>query len=255
MISKKQIQYINSLKTNKFRKVHQKFITEGPKLLEELLNSSFEIDTIYATEQWIEKNSGNISGLIEVIKISAKELDRISALKSPNQVLSVVNMQVNKSIPASIFSDLILVLDEIKDPGNMGTIIRTVDWFGIKNIVCSDDSVDIYNPKVVQATMGSITRVNVYYTILKDFFQNIHDSTKVYGAFPDGENLYNIEPDNKGIILIGNESRGISDSLYRFVTDRITIPAFGGKNELKAESLNASVATAILCSEFRRRFQ
>ena len=255
MISKKQIQYINSLKTNKFRKVYQRFIAEGPKLLEELLNSSFEIDIIYATDQWIEKNKGNISRLIEVTKISAKELDRVSALKTPNQVLSIVNIPANKSIPAGIFSNLTLVLDEIKDPGNMGTIIRTADWFGINNIVCSENSVDIYNPKVVQATMGSITRVNVYYTILKDFFQAFPATTKVYGSFPDGKNLYKIKPDNKGIILIGNESRDISDSLNRFVTDRIAIPAFLSTNEPKAESLNASVATAILCAEFRRRYK
>lgn len=254
MISNSLIKFINSLKTNKYRNVHQKFIAEGPKIVSELLNSSFIVDKILATKDWMDSQKDPDLKNINVIEISEKELKKISALKTPNKVLAIVNIPDRKKIPSNIFSDLILMLDEIKDPGNMGTIVRTADWFGIPYIICSDNCVDIYNPKVVQATMGSISRVKVYYTDLYKYLQNIPSETKVFATMLDGKNIYRAELDEKGIILIGNESRGISKNLESFITDKISIPSFTSSKFETAESLNASVATAIVCAEFRKRF-
>ncbi|OQX79998.1 MAG: hypothetical protein B6D61_02615 [Bacteroidetes bacterium 4484_249] len=239
MLSKSLVQFINSLKINKYRKIHRKFIAEGPKIAGELLSNSaglLVIDKILSVKKWIEEYKNSIPDNVELIEITEKELKKISSLKSPNQVIVIVNIPNRETIPRNIYSDLTLMLDEIKDPGNMGTIIRTADWFGISNIICSNECVDVYNPKVVQATMGSLARVSIFYTNLE-------------------KNIYETKLKNRGLILIGNESKGVSAKLKPFITDNISIPSFPVSEERSTESLNASIAAAIVCAEFKRNRQ
>lgn len=252
MISKSQIKLIKSLQLNKFRKQEQKFVVEGPKVVDELLKSDFRIESVFATESWIGENKSTIHGEVDLVEIRSKELARVSGLKTPNQVLAIAKLPSNPGINKSIFSKLVIMLDEIKDPGNLGTIIRTADWFGIQHLICSEDSVDAFNSKVVQASMGSVFRMKIYYEELKAVLASIDSKTQVYGALLKGENIYKIEKENSGIILIGNESRGISDELIPLITKKVSIPSFIHQGKGSAESLNASIATAIFCSEFRR---
>ena len=252
-----KIKYINSLKLSKFRKLLHEFVAEGDKLVIELLKSRFEISNVYSTAEWIEQNEQLLkNSKVDVTQISNKELGKISFLSTPNNVLTVVKIPKPEIIQDNIFSDLILMLDEIQDPGNLGSIIRTADWFGIKHIICSENCVDIYNPKVVQATMGSIARVSVLYKNPEKVLAGKPKQIKVYGTLLKGENIYNKNLSKNGIILIGNESKGISDNLLPFITDKISIPSFPkttGKTQYP-ESLNASIATAIVCAEFRRQY-
>jgi len=231
------------------------FIVEGPKLINELVNSSFRIEGIYALPEWISSNGIRFSNRTNIFEISEKELDRISALKAPNQVLAVVNMTEDFKPESEHLNDLVLMLDDIKDPGNMGTILRTADWFGIKQIICSNSCVDIYNFKVVQATMGSLFRVKVFYTDLKEYLEQLPKDQLIYGTLLEGKNIYKANLTKHGIIIIGNESRGISSELIPFVTNKLTIPSYSIKSMNKAESLNASIATAIVCAEFRRLYK
>lgn len=238
---------------SKFRKTHLQFIAEGPKLLSELANSSFKIEGIYALSSWINSSGFKFSNGTIVTEVSEKELGRISALKTPNQVLATVQIPENISPEITTLNDLVLMLDDIRDPGNMGTIIRTADWFGIKQIICSNTCVDIYNPKVVQATMGSLFRVKVYYTNLKEFLDKLPKDHPVYGTMLEGESIYYSKLEKSGTIIIGNESRGISKDLIPLISNKITIPNYSFKSTDSAESLNASTATAIVCAEFRRQ--
>jgi len=251
MISKNQIKHVSSLKLLKFRKEFNAFVVEGEKIVEELLKSDFNINSLFATEDWLSNFKSELeTKKIDFNKVSPKELERISSLKTPNKVLAVVKIPKISLPQKDDFNDLILVLDKIQDPGNLGTIIRTADWFGVKHIVCSEDTVDTFNPKVTQSTMGSFLRIKTHYTKLEHFFENdVPKELKIYGAFLDGENMYNHTFPQKGILIIGNESKGISDKIARFVTMQISIPAHPNN---AAESLNASVAAAILMNEFRR---
>tara|TARA_B100000809_G_scaffold213696_1_gene218191 strand:+ start:6625 stop:7350 length:726 start_codon:yes stop_codon:yes gene_type:complete len=240
MLSISQKKFVSSLKQKKFRTERGLYIVEGVKLLEELLKSDYEVITIYATSKWIENNLD-----IDSHEVSEKELKSISSLKNPNEVLAVVKQKEHQL--SNVSSQLNIALDKIQDPGNFGTIIRTADWFGVNNILCSEDSVDVYNPKVLQATMGSFFRMNILYTNLPIFFSNNRELT-VYGALLDGDNVYKKKLSSKGVVLLmGNESKGISKELISFVNEKILIPNFG-----KAESLNVATATAILCSEYMR---
>ncbi|MBE9491540.1 MAG: RNA methyltransferase [Bacteroidetes bacterium] len=250
MLSGNQIKYINSLKLGKFRNIHQAFIAESPKLVNDLLDSIFIVRMIFATRQWLEINNEDPRlNKIDLFEISEKELKKISSLKTPNQVLAVAGIPMYKFNINILQKNLILVLDDIRDPGNMGTIIRTANWFGIRHIVCSRESVDVYNPKVIQSTMGSIARVKIYYKDLAVFLQEVPDEIKVYGTVLHGRNIYKEKLAKYGIIIIGNESRGISKELLPYITGHLSIPSW----ESKAESLNASVAAAIVISEFRRK--
>ena len=240
MITVNQKKFVKSLAQKKYRSEHNCFVVEGVKLVEELLQSDFEIINIYATLNWIENNPS-----VEAEQISPKELASISSLKTANEALAVVKQKSIKKIDCS--KSLTIALDNIQDPGNLGTIIRTADWFGINTIVCSTDTVDIYNPKVIQATMGSLFRVNVVYTDLEEFFEQ-NSKLDVYGALLNGDNVYQKTLNKIGsVLLMGNESKGISKQLLPFITDKISIPKIG-----KAESLNVSTATAILCAEFTK---
>ncbi len=251
MISKNKIKYLTSLQVKKYREEYGQFVAEGVKLVDELLDSRFKVVEIFALNEWISKHR-SISN-IEVNEITQTELERISGLSTPNQVVALIDIPKPIIDINDVYSDLIIALDDIKDPGNLGTIIRIADWFGIKNIVCSENCVNVYNPKVVQATMGSIARVNVFYSNLNKYIANAPKGINVYGTLLEGENIYTKKLTDKGIILIGNEAKGISEDLISLITDKIHIPTFAEDINNKAESLNASIATAIICSEFRRR--
>lgn len=239
MLSKNQIKLITSLKQKKYRLQHGLFVVEGIKTINELLQSSLILDTLYTTEPF------NIDAKKEEL-ISETELKRISFLKTPNKALAIFKIPIPKQVD---FNGLIVALDDIRDPGNLGTIIRLCDWFGIKDLVCSQETVDCFNPKVIQATMGSITRVNIIYTDLSEFLKQ--SDAMSYGAFMEGASVYNAELSDKGILILGNEANGISNNLENLVNKKITIPRFG---DLQAtESLNVATATAILLSEFKRR--
>lgn len=241
MVSKNQIKLISSLQQKKYRIAHQLFIAEGVKGINELLQSNFELEHLYVTIDEFRTVSTT-----QKTVISDADLKKISALTTPNTCLAVFKIPKEKPV---LTKGLIVALDTIRDPGNMGTILRLCDWFGINQVVCSKETVDLYNPKVVQATMGSIARVNVNYLNLKNFLETT--SLPVYGTFMDGENLYNSEITNEGIIILGNEANGISSEIEAMVTKRITIPRFG--NLQQTESLNVATATAIVLSEFKRR--
>ncbi len=239
MLSKNQIKYIKRLGQKKFRLQEQVFVVEGVKTINELLQSHFELLQLYTTASF------NIDAKAENL-ISENDLNRISFLKTPNKALAIFKMPKSEAID---LEGLVVAIDDVRDPGNLGTIIRLCDWFGIKDLVCSKQTVDCYNPKVLQATMGSITRVNISYIDLDVFLKDI--KIPVFGAFMDGENVYATELPKKGILVMGNEANGISKQIEDAVTKRIAIPRFGALQA--TESLNVATATAILLSEFRRK--
>ena len=238
MITKNQVKYIQSLGQKKLRDEEQVFIAEGPKLVNELLQAdNCKVIQVYALDEWTTAAKTNA----EIIRVTPGALQKISQLITPNQVLAIAKKIAWDNEPI-IKGTVSLVLDEIQDPGNMGTIIRLADWFGIKNIFCSNASVDSYNPKVVQASMGSITRVRVEYVDLITLFENNKD-TRVYASALNGRDITKMEKLTEGFIVIGNESKGISEEILKLANVQITIPGKG-----KAESLNAAVATGIILS-------
>ncbi len=240
MLSKSQLKLITSLRQKKYRNSQKLFFVEGIKVVNELLNSNFEVHKIFCTNDF---ECTLPSDDFEII--SEVDLKKISLLKSPNQVLGVFKIPSEKKEENN---GLTLVLDTVNDPGNLGTIIRLCDWFGIKEIVCSQDTVDCYNPKVVQATMGSITRVSIRYTNLHSFLKS--EERPIYAAMMDGKNVYKTSLKNNSILVMGNEANGISKEILELITDKITIPKFGQLQQ--TESLNVATATAILLSEFCR---
>ena len=240
MIIKNQLKGIPRLQQKKYRLSHQLFFAEGIKVIQELLTSNFELDHLYTTKMDFPEVPNDKKSVI-----SETDLNKISALATANTCLAVFKIPKDRTIEES---GIILALDAVRDPGNLGTILRLCDWFGINQIVCSKDAVDIYNPKVVQATMGSISRVNVSYEDLESYITNT--KLPVFGTFMDGDNIYKTKLPQEGIIIIGNEANGISPELEKIITNRLTIPRFGSLQ--KTESLNAATATAIVLSEFRR---
>jgi len=240
MVSKNQIKLISSLHLKKNRIANQLFIAEGVKVIQELLKSNFILEHLYCTEPLFDEVPLPLKSLI-----SESELKKISALSTPNNCLAVFKIPASMPI---LDKGLILALDDIRDPGNLGTILRLCDWFGISQVVCSEQTVDLYNPKVVQATMGSISRVNVRYVNLKSFLQN--SSLPIFGTFMDGSNVYMEILPKEAIIIMGNEANGISPEVENTIKNRLTIPRFGDLQ--LTESLNVASATAIILSEFRR---
>ncbi len=240
MLSKSQIQLITSLKQKKFRTQHELFVAEGIKTINELLNSRFQLVQLFT-----------ITSEFDVLddlqtRITSIELKKISFLKTPNTALALFKVLISQPID---HNQLIVALDNVRDPGNLGTIIRLCDWFGVKDIVCNNETVDCFNPKTVQATMGSIARVNISYIKLQNFLSS-RNETK-FGAFMDGENVYDMNLPYSGILVFGNESNGISHEVDKEITSRLAIPRFGDLQE--AESLNVANSVAILLSEFKRR--
>ena len=239
MLSKSNIKYIQSLTQKKFRDIEQIYIIEGPKMLEEALNHVPElIKSIYRTKSW--KPATAVPKTVLDIEIEDFELAKISLLKTPNQVLAVMAQSEKKNIELP-HNSLSLALDGIQDPGNLGTIIRIADWFGVKNIICSMDTVDCYNAKVLQSTMGSIFRTHIFYTDLTAYLSET--KLPVYGALLNGTALKTVEKPKSGILIIGNESKGISPDIQKLIQHKITIEKYG-----YAESLNAAVATGIILS-------
>jgi len=251
MLSNNQNKFINSLKIKKYRQVHNAFIVEGEKGVHELLESSLEVLKVYALYGWIEKNETLLlRGKVDCQEITQDELKKISDLVTPNQVLAVATIPTYDFSLGAFPAGMALALDGIRDPGNLGTMIRTADWFGINRIVCSTDSVDMFNPKVVQATMGSFCRVEVHYVDLEVFFQQLLDDIPVYGALLEGPSITQTTFVQEGIILIGSESHGISKNLIPFVSHPVHIPMFNQKEGGRSvESLNASIANGIICYE------
>ncbi len=244
MLSKRIAKYIQSLSHKKLRDAYGQFIAETPKIVVELLsNRGFRCEILCADKSWISENKIVLKRILaaNIYEVDETDLQRISQLKTPNKVVAVFEKKAENKSP-DIQNKLSLMLDDINDPGNLGTIIRIADWFGIENIICSENCADCYNPKVVQATMGSLARVNIVYTSLPAFLQ-LNKNVDIYATALSGISLPEIEKINEGIILIGNESRGISEELLQAATQKITIPKYGN-----AESLNAAVATGIILS-------
>ena len=247
MISKNQIKYIRQLEMKKFRKRENRFVAEGPKVVGDLMRQ-YKPTAVFATDEWCPEQSFDTTLLTQ---ITDNELRRISFLQNPQQVLAIFPIPEPNTI--SPVGSLSLALDGVQDPGNIGTIIRIADWFGIDTIYCSEDTADAYNPKVVQATMGSLAHVHIIYCDLLQLFQTLPPSYPIYGTLLDGEDIYNQPLTQEGIIVMGNEGNGISKAVRKCITHRLLIPNF--HNGESAESLNVAIATAITCSEFRRREQ
>lgn len=241
MLSKSQIKLITSLDKKKYRRNHQLFVVEGIKSIQEFLNSDYKLDLLFSVEDIFQKNEFSTN------LISDNELKKISFLSTPNRALAIFKIPEVKAIDDT---SLVVALDNIGDPGNLGTIIRLCDWFGIKDLICSTNTVDCFNPKVVQASMGSLTRVNITYLDLEDYLKN-QQMKLIYGTFVDGKSIYSSTVRNKGVLVLGNEANGIGEEIEKIVTDRIAIPQFGHRKE--TESLNVATAAAIMLSEFKRR--
>ena len=251
MISKNQIKYIHQLELKKFRKQEGLFIAEGHKVVGDLLRAGFKPRHIFAVQDWITDNSSQLSVLdSQLSEVNLEELTRLSLLQHPQQVLALFPIP-DEQIILSPKNALSILLDNVQDPGNLGTIIRIADWFGIDTIYCSLGTVDAWNPKVVQATMGSIARVHIKYVDPQLLFDSLPDKFPVYGTFLDGDNIYTQQLSQQGIIVMGNEGNGISDAVRSRVTHKLLIPDFHKGDT--ADSLNVAIATAITCSEFRRR--
>jgi len=240
MVSKNQIKLITGLVQKKNRTEQQLFIAEGIKVIQELFQSDFELVHIYTvTNLNIQFPTDKIT------QITDNELKRISFLTTPNECLALFKIPISSKINDH---ELIIALDDIRDPGNLGTIIRLCDWFGVKQLICSETTVDVFNPKVVQATMGSLARVRIVYADLVDVLKKT--KLPIYGTFMDGNNIYTEQKTREGIIVMGNESNGISKNIEQLIQRKITIPRFG--TQQKTESLNVATATAITLSEFCR---
>ena len=255
MISKNQVKHITSLHHKKNREKKRLFIVEGVKMMDELLKSSCEVHSVYALEEWVVENALILENKeFELTTISAATLEKISTLTTPQKVLALVNMPDYEIKIDALEDALSLVLDDVSDPGNLGTIIRVADWFGIRHIVCSENTVELYNPKVVQATMGSLFRVMVHHQPIANILKANKNTVQlpVYAAVMGGESIYTAELKKKGLIILGNESMGIERDLFHYVDHTLTIPSFSTGSDY-AESLNVAIATAVVCSEFRRR--
>ena len=247
MISKNLIKLIKSLEQKKYRKREKLFVAEGPKVVGDLM-ALMAPQRIIATSEWYKEKK-----ISEDVVVTEDEIRKVSFLQHPQDVLALFGLPEMEELPVEQLRDhLTLALDDVQDPGNLGTIIRIADWFGIEHILCNQGTADAYSPKVVQATMGSIARVKLHYTNLADYLEQLQDAVPVYGTFLDGNNLYAEKLSSSGIIIMGNEGNGISEQVERYVTKRLLIPSYPAERPT-AESLNVAIATAITCAEFRRK--
>lgn len=249
VISKSQIKLIKSLSVKKFRDEENLFVAEGTKLVADL-SVAFKIKYVFATSEWLQEYEGKFPFHPELV--SEDEIHKISNQKSPQGILAVfVKDQANYE-KVDFENQLSLALDDVQDPGNFGTIIRIADWFGIRDIFCSEHTADAFGPKTIQATMGALSRVRIHYVNLPRFLAQANEKTQIYGTFLNGKNMYSSEFKKTGIIVMGNEGNGISPEVERFISHRLFIPNFP-EGEPTSESLNVAVATAIICAEFRRK--
>ena len=244
MISKNTLKYIKSLQLKKNRKIERAFLVEGAKSVTELLNSEFSVRTVFGTSLFLKEQKDFLTdNKIAFNEASEQELAAVGSFKSNNTVIAIAEIKPN--LPLTIQNEFAIALDNVNDPGNLGTIIRVADWYGIKKIICSATCADLYNPKVIAASMGSFTRVALFYTDLGAYLKTC--SMPVYGAFLDGEDVHTCIFKKEGLLLMGSESHGISPELAGYVDTRINIPAYG-----QAESLNVAIATAIICDNYKR---
>lgn len=253
MLSKNQIKLISSLQKKKFRDQHQLFVAEGYKLITDLLESKLETKYIIHTKNANTNDLIKHNKNIELIECDASDLKKISSLKTPSDIIGVFKIPNSDFDKNDIHHSLSILLDDVQDPGNLGTIIRIADWFGINHIFCSRNTVDLYNPKVIQATMGALARVKIIYTDLPQLVNEFGSTDfPVYGTFLEGETIYKSDLSTQGFIIMGNEGKGISPALKPLVSKKLFIPNFPS-DQATSESLNVSVACSIVCSEFRRR--
>lgn len=251
MLTKNNIKLIRSLEQKKYRTKEGVFVAEGPKVVGDLLEA-MRPRKVFATSEWLSSNG---TRGIDVETVSEEELSRISFLQHPQQVLAlfpIPTYEESDNYAEILKGKLTLALDSVQDPGNLGTIIRIADWFGIETILCSHETADVYNPKVVQATMGSIARVRIFYTDLVETLERLSHTMPVFGTFLDGESIHDRHLPDEGIIVMGNEGKGISEEVAQLVKERLLIPNYP-KGRQTADSLNVAIATAIVCAEFRRR--
>lgn len=252
MLNKATLKLISSLELKKHRNESGLFVAEGGKCVNDLIDCGIKAEKILATEEWLVNH--DISGKHEVTLVSDSELKRASFLRTPQGVLALFRQPTHEIDYEAPKKRLCLALDDVQDPGNLGTIVRIADWFGIEEIYCSAGCADIYNPKTVQATMGAIGRIRIFYTDLPVLFERIKEETPIYGTFLNGENMYSKQLENRGIIVMGNEGNGISKECAQHISERLLIPNYP-EGRSTSESLNVSTATAIICSEFRRRMK
>ncbi|NDW18582.1 RNA methyltransferase [Dysgonomonas sp. 216] len=248
-LTKNRIKHIQSLKDKKHRIEHKTFVAEGDKMVAELIGK-IKCQLLLVTDDFILGK--DLSSVEEVIVVDNSDLAKASFLKTPQNVLGVFYQPENEINPEELKSTLSMALDGVQDPGNMGTIVRLCDWYGIENIFCSKDCADIYNPKTVQATMGAISRVKIHYLDLEYFLSEYATDIPVYGTLLDGNNMYTESLSENGIIIMGNEGNGIRPEIQRMITHKLFIPNYPATRET-SESLNVAIATAIICAEFRRR--
>ncbi len=253
MVGKNTIKLVKSLSLKKFRIKENLFIVEGDKNISEVLDSDFQVETLFATQYYLEKNNPVINKAKQVVEVPQNEIEQLSLLKTPQNSIALCRLPETKKLPEKLDSDLAIYLDDIQDPGNLGTIIRICDWFGIKHLFCSAKTADLFNPKVIQASMGSFCRINLWYTPFEAVARLAAISeVSVLGAFLEGENIYNTKLPSKALLVMGNEGNGICREIEEAINQKIMIPGFN-QNRKSAESLNVSVATAIICSEFKRQ--
>lgn len=253
MISKNTIKRVNQLALKKFRQKEKLFLVEGDKMILELANSEWDIDELFVTPEFepIVKEAGVAARILHAV--THAELTQISLLKTPQNALAVCKIPIVGALPEFLNESLSVYLDSIQDPGNLGTIIRICDWFGVENVFVSHETVDVFNPKVIQASMGSFSRVRVYKCTFQEMkILSAKSDATVYGAFMEGANVYQQQLATKAVLVMGNEGNGISKETEKLIDQKLSIPNFSG-NMQRAESLNVSVATAILCSEFKRK--
>ena len=249
MISRTRIKWIKSLEMRKYRLQEKAFVAEGPKLVGELLPYSTPL-YIAATKDWLDANRHLLRAVKEVDEVSQTELERASLLRTPQSVLAVMPIPERQLDISSLQKKLVIALDSVQDPGNLGTILRIADWFGIHEVLCSEGPADVYNPKCVQSCMGALARVKVFYCNLPEVLGQVE--MPVFGTFLDGTDIYKEELSGEGIIVMGNEGNGISQPVAKLVNRRLYVPNYP-KGSLTTESLNVAVATGIVCAEFRRR--
>ena len=254
MISKSKIRFIRSLQNKKVRDEERLFVIEGDKLVREFLAARFPVRMLIAKPEFLSSLLPEmIQNINEIEAVSYEELKQMSTLKTPHNALAIVQIPESEMIVSEIIKQFCVALDFVQDPGNMGTIIRAAGWFGIKNIVCSFDCVDVYNSKVIQASMGALLHVNVFYLDLKKLFTSAaENSVAVFGTLLEGDSIYKHKLDSKGIILLGNESKGISDEFIPFITEKIRIPKYSNAKE-GIDSLNVGMAASVVFSEFLRK--
>lgn len=250
MLSKNKIKYIHSLELKKNRKEERAFVAEGHKLVGDLLGH-FPCRMLVAVPAWLEKHP--YAQATEIIEVTPEELTKASLQKTPQEVLAVFEQPQYDIRAEEAEQSLCIALDDIQDPGNLGTIIRVADWFGIEHIFCSQGTVDVFNPKTIQATMGALARVKLHYCNLKTLIESLGENTPIYGTFLDGNNIYSETLSENGLIVMGNEGKGVSEEIARLVNKRLYIPNYPPQRAT-SESLNVAMATGIVCAEFRRRY-